>query len=327
MAYEIGKVEESIDAPLSSFPTSIDVIPRMSDVSLTTLPLVVQYNSYYQAGNFVAAQQLVENNPDLAYCIFTAKGVNQLRDAITAVEHFLLSELEDFCNTVAKNAVGIEDNPTTEQMNQVAYSAKKVNALIEELKTLLLDTYSNVDNTADKDKSVKYAVSAGSAGSATTATTAEIAKTLEGVTVTASELNYTDGLTGNIQSQLNNKQKTVSGAVTTITDSNLTTNRALVSNGNGKVAVSAITSTELGYLDGVSSNIQTQLNNKAASDHSQAASKITAGTLGGKVVANASAVEILTDKQVRNIFANTVEVTAGSAFSGLGNGDIYLQHE
>lgn len=45
--------------------------------------------------------------------------------------------------------------------------------------------------------------------------------------------------------------------------SSVTANRALVSNGNGKMAASAVTATELGYLSGVSSAIQTQLNNKA----------------------------------------------------------------
>ena len=57
-----------------------------------------------------------------------------------------------------------------------------------------------------------------------------------------------------------NTTYTFNGAVSTIKDSNLTANRALISNGNGKVAVSDITSTELSYLDGASSNIQTQLN-------------------------------------------------------------------
>ena len=45
---------------------------------------------------------------------------------------------------------------------------------------------------------------------------------------------------------------------------NLTTARALVSDSNGDVSVSDVTSTEIGYLDGVSSAIQTQLDNKAA---------------------------------------------------------------
>ena len=64
------------------------------------------------------------------------------------------------------------------------------------------------------------------------------------------------------QTALNGKQATITGGASTITTSNLTANRALVSNADGKVAVSAVTDTELGYLDGVTSNIQTQLNGK-----------------------------------------------------------------
>jgi hypothetical protein len=43
----------------------------------------------------------------------------------------------------------------------------------------------------------------------------------------------------------------------------LTASRALVSDGNGDVSVSAVTSTEIGHLDGVTSAIQTQLDTKA----------------------------------------------------------------
>jgi microcystin-dependent protein len=60
------------------------------------------------------------------------------------------------------------------------------------------------------------------------------------------------------------KQNTITGAATTITTNNLTVNRALVSGGIGKVAVSTVTSSELGFLSGVTSAIQTQLNSKAA---------------------------------------------------------------
>jgi hypothetical protein len=73
-----------------------------------------------------------------------------------------------------------------------------------------------------------------------------------------------DGVTSAIQTQLNGKQGTITGAATTIDTENLTVSRALVSDANGKVAVSAVTSTELGYLDGVTSSIQTQLNGRSA---------------------------------------------------------------
>ena len=60
----------------------------------------------------------------------------------------------------------------------------------------------------------------------------------------------------------NNKQATITGAATTITSSDLTVSRALISNASGKVAVSTVTDTELGYVSGVTSAIQTQLSSK-----------------------------------------------------------------
>lgn len=77
-----------------------------------------------------------------------------------------------------------------------------------------------------------------------------------------------------VQDVINTKQNTITGAATTITSANLTANRALIANGSGKVTVSAVTSTELGYLDGVTSAIQTQLNGKANTALSNIASNI-----------------------------------------------------
>lgn len=65
-----------------------------------------------------------------------------------------------------------------------------------------------------------------------------------------------------LQTALTSKQDVIVGAASTITDNNLVADRALISNSSGKVAVSNVTSTELGYLDGVISNVQTQLNKK-----------------------------------------------------------------
>lgn len=83
-----------------------------------------------------------------------------------------------------------------------------------------------------------------------------------------------------------------SGAVTTIISSNLTASRALISNSNGKVAVSAVTATELGYLSSVTSPIQTQLNAKVNStDCSSAGNRAS-----GKIVTAAAAGQINSDK-------------------------------
>jgi hypothetical protein len=88
----------------------------------------------------------------------------------------------------------------------------------------------------------------------------------------------------NISSLTLNKQDTVIGAASTVTSSNLSANKAVISNNNGKLDVSAVTSTELGHLSGVTSSVQNQLNAKL--DITTAASTylpLTGGTLTGNL--------------------------------------------
>lgn len=61
-------------------------------------------------------------------------------------------------------------------------------------------------------------------------------------------------------------QEPIIGAASSVLSSNLTESRAVISNANGKLDVSSTTATELGYVHGVASNIQTQLNGKANVD-------------------------------------------------------------
>jgi hypothetical protein len=58
------------------------------------------------------------------------------------------------------------------------------------------------------------------------------------------------------------KQDAITGAATTVVSNNLTPSRALISNGSGKIAVSPVSAAELAFLDGVSSNVQDQLDAK-----------------------------------------------------------------
>ena len=71
---------------------------------------------------------------------------------------------------------------------------------------------------------------------------------------------FQDGIITSAQlATFNSKQNAITGAATTITTANLTASRALVSDGVGKVAVSAVTATELGYVSGATSNLQAQI--------------------------------------------------------------------
>lgn len=108
-------------------------------------------------------------------------------------------------------------------------------------------------------------------------------------------LEYRGGTTGHVGSNLtidghelvdyDSLAKSVLGSYTTST---VTANRALVSSSSGKLSASSITSTELGYLDGVTSNIQTQLNGKAASSHSHSYLPLSGGTITGNLTVNNS---------------------------------------
>jgi len=77
---------------------------------------------------------------------------------------------------------------------------------------------------------------------------------------------------GQMDTALSGKQNTVTGAASTIVSSNLTANRALASDVNGKVAAIGVTLGELSYLSGVTSAIQTQLNNRITASISKASS-------------------------------------------------------
>jgi hypothetical protein len=106
------------------------------------------------------------------------------------------------------------------------------------------------------------------------ATTADIADSTDKRYVTDSQLtvigntsgtNTGDNAVNSLYSGLEaSKQDVITGGASTITSSNLTASRALVSDGSGKVAVSDVTATELGYLDGVTSAVQTQVDAKTA---------------------------------------------------------------
>ena len=137
------------------------------------------------------------------------------------------------------------------------------------------------------------------------------------VTSTAAELNYVDGVTSNIQTQLDSKQATITGAATTIATDDLTVSRALTSNGSGKVEVSAVTSTELGYLDGVTSNVQTQLDSKLSSS-----GNITTG--GNIVIPDSGNIGSTSDTDAITI-ANSGNVTFGQDVTV--NGDVVISSD
>ena len=105
-----------------------------------------------------------------------------------------------------------------------------------------------------------------------------------------------------------------SGAVSTVFATNLTASRALASDGSGKIAVSAVTATELGHLDGVSGAIQTQLDSKIATTDSASNDFITFARLNANVnvvSSNSAAVETRLNANLDVVQDNVDAITGG----------------
>ena len=90
------------------------------------------------------------------------------------------------------------------------------------------------------------------------------ATNIGGGLISNTEFSYLDGVTSAIQTQIDSKQATITGGASSIASSNLTVSKALASDGSGKVAASSVTATELGYVSGVTSALQTQIDSKQA---------------------------------------------------------------
>jgi len=162
--------------------------------------------------------------------------------------------------TLDKTAVGLSNVDNTSDVNKPISSATQtaLDGKVDENTAITGATKTKI--TYDS----KGLVTAGEDITASDLPSAIDATKIADGSVTNAEFQYIGGLTSDAQTQLNGKQATITGAATTITSSDLTVSRALVSDGSGKVAVSDVTSTELGYLDGVTSAVQTQLDNKIA---------------------------------------------------------------
>jgi len=136
------------------------------------------------------------------------------------------------------------------------------------------------DSTSLSSEAITYVYLGALSKTNTSLPTGISATNIANGTVTDTEFQYINTLSSNAQTQLDAKAATITGAATTIVSSDLTASRAVQSNGAGKVAASSVTSTELGYVSGVTSAIQTQLGTKlvAASDLSDVASASTSRT-------------------------------------------------
>ena len=222
-------------------------------------------DSAHLASNSVTTAKITDANVTSAKIATNA--IVQAKIADDAVGAAELSTGNDVSSSTDGYVLSWDD--TNSEMKWIAAASGTVSSLSDLSITSTAAEINKLDGFTGVAADLNYAKDLRATG----VTSSEFDK-LDGLTATTAELNFTDGVTSNIQTQLDGKQAsgsyqaTITGAATTIDSENLTANRAVVSNASGKIAVSAVTSTELGYLDGVTSAIQAQINNKAAAQGS-----------------------------------------------------------
>lgn len=148
------------------------------------------------------------------------------------------------------------------------------------------NTITNIDNNEIK-AAAAIAVNKLAALTASRAVVSDGSGFLASATTTATEIGYVNGVTSAIQTQLdgkeasittlsiakggtnsgaalNNNRVMISSGSAIVEATAITASRALVSDANGIPVHATTTATEIGYVNGVTSAIQTQLNAKAA---------------------------------------------------------------
>lgn len=194
--------------PLTSYPDSIDTYEKIVDVTISTLPYAILYQNYFERGDLESAAQVLTEHPELEQCLMNADKFNKLIDAIKAIEtdhNSTKSKVTTVTNQASTNATNISKlntnvNNITTNVSSLSNNITNLSSSITTLNTKVTNIENtgstvtketiglgNVDNTADVNKSVKYATSA---GSATTATNSD---TVDGYHVTISTTDLTAG--------------------------------------------------------------------------------------------------------------------------------------
>lgn len=116
---------------------------------------------------------------------------------------------------------------------------------------------------ADVGAAAAIAVSKLAALTASRAVATDGSGFLVSATTTATELGYVNGVTSAIQTQMDLKAPKASPTFTGTVTTPVTASRALVTGASSELAAATTTATEIGYVNGVTSAIQTQMNTKA----------------------------------------------------------------
>ena len=90
------------DLPLTNYPEQIDTPNKYRDPSINEIPIIQEYYGYIDSGNYVAANQLLANNPSLKQCFISADRLNAFIEMNVALQRFFRDNVFQYIITAVK---------------------------------------------------------------------------------------------------------------------------------------------------------------------------------------------------------------------------------
>lgn len=140
---------------------------------------------------------------------------------------------------------------------------------------------------------------------------------LAGQSVSATELAHLSGLTENVQDFID-AQPDISGLTASASDLNLLAGAAA---GTGAFSSNSLSSTELSYLNGVTSAIQTQLNGKASSSHTHGIAEISGASITITELNRLNGVTSSVQTQLNTLTSDKLALSGGTMTGALAIAD------
>ena len=84
------------DLPYTKFPGELDNMSQMMNITASDLPTINLFHYYLRNGDFEAAQLLFRTVPDIDKKLIDSTRLNQLRDAMIALERFYKTDIKPY---------------------------------------------------------------------------------------------------------------------------------------------------------------------------------------------------------------------------------------
>lgn len=86
----------------TAFPDGIDRWPKFTEPGPEELPVIREYQEKYSTGDLVGASLILQRNEQLKAMIINAASLNQICDAVTAIEQYYKDQYDVYIRNLTR---------------------------------------------------------------------------------------------------------------------------------------------------------------------------------------------------------------------------------